>query len=47
MMLLAAKPDSREAAIAAAADSLRAHVDAGEVRLGAGTWIVEALAPGA
>lgn len=47
MSLLTANPDARQAAVAAAAGSLGEHVEADEVRLGAGTWIVEARAPGA
>lgn len=47
MSLLDADPDSRDAAVTAAADALSAHVVDGDIRLGAGTWIVEARAPGA
>lgn len=47
MSLLDADPDARDAAVTAAADALSAHVVDGHIRLGAGTWIVEARAPGA
>lgn len=47
MSLLDADPDSRDAAVTAAADALSAHVVDRDIRLGAGTWIVEARAPGA
>lgn len=47
MSLLAAHPQARQAAVAAAADALGDHVQAGHARLGAGIWIVEACAPGA
>ncbi|MGF0227371.1 hypothetical protein ACQR3Q_16585 [Dietzia natronolimnaea] len=47
IMAMATNPDGREAAVAAAASALGDHVTDGEVRLGAGTWIVEARAPGA
>jgi hypothetical protein len=38
-------PDARDSAVAAAASALGDHVTNGEVRLGAGTWVVEARAP--
>ena len=47
MSLLDADHDARDAAVTAAADALSAHVVDGDIRLGAGTWIVEARAPGA
>ena len=47
MMAMAANPDARDSAVAAAAAALGEHVTDGEVRLGAGTWVVEARAPGA
>lgn len=46
MSLMVANPDARDDAIKAAADALSAHVSEGNIRLGAGTWIVEARAPG-
>ena len=45
-MAMAANPDARDSAVAAAANALGEHVTDGEVRLGAGTWVVEARAPG-
>lgn len=42
MSLLAADAQARDPAIEAAAAALREHVHDGDVRLGAGTWIVEA-----
>ena len=40
--LLAADVSAREAVFKAAAAALREHIHAGEIRLGAGTWIVRA-----
>lgn len=44
---MAADAERRDAAVAAAAAALGEYVIAGEVRMGAGTWVVEARAPGA
>lgn len=44
MSLLVGNPAAREAAVEAAAGALRDHLHDGEVRLGAGTWIVQAHA---
>ena len=46
MMAMAANPAARDSAVAAAVAALGEHVTDGEVRLGAGTWVVEARAPG-
>lgn len=45
MSLMVADPDARDDAIKAAADALSAHIVDGHIRLGAGTWIVEARVP--
>ncbi|KAA0919270.1 class I SAM-dependent methyltransferase [Dietzia sp. ANT_WB102] len=42
MPLLISNAHAREAAVEAAATALRDHVHTGDVRLGAGTWLVEA-----
>lgn len=47
MMAMAANPDARDSALAAAVSALADHITDGEVRLGAGTWVVEARVPGA